>query len=392
MEEVDQHAGGAVALQGIGLAIFVTSVVLASVSAIVVSLRVYVRWFEASIWWDDGLMFAGLVLYVVDVSFACTSTVYGLGAVDTDLTELLEVEGKKYLTIWSFFYAACVLSVKTSICMTMFRLAQTMRYLRFCVYILLAISIASFCVTFVGGLTLCRPVAAIWDTRLIADGEAMCAPRFAILGISYTTAAATMATDVACAILPAVILWKTQLELKTKILVSLLLSFGSFASICTIIRMPYVRYYMDEHDELYWIANIVLCSNVETAIGLIAGSVPILQKLIMRRRRAKSQAQDTLGQSPNVPGLVTFGNSPMAKSTRGGKINNSHNIRAGFRNPTDTGFSIAIVQAGEPRWPQDCWESLGDESSTRGIRADYTYEVELSEGPACCSSTESREW
>lgn len=118
-------------------------------------------------------------------------------------------------------------------------------------------------------------------------------------------------------------------------------------------------------------AHVVLWCNVETAVGLIAGSIPVLQKLIMRRIK-KSQTSHATPLD-----IVTIGSTPPPKLRD----------RGVFRNPTDTGFSIASVHAN--RRSRD-WERLEEDSSLRGIRADYTYEVELSQVSTLPGSTASR--
>lgn len=48
---------------GLSLAIFVVSIICLVLSAIAVSLRVYVRCSEKTFGWDDGLILAGLVSF-----------------------------------------------------------------------------------------------------------------------------------------------------------------------------------------------------------------------------------------------------------------------------------------------------------------------------------------
>ncbi|KAI1210079.1 uncharacterized protein F4807DRAFT_467230 [Annulohypoxylon truncatum] len=344
---------------GVKMAIFITSVIFIIISVVVVCLRVYVRWTEKSFWWDDATMFAALIIYNVTIGLSCRSVYLGLGTHRADLTEFQEREARKFLAIWLLFYAFCLVLVKGSICMTMLRLTLTMKYIRWAIYVLLWLSICAFIISITGSATSCRPFSANWDLRLIADGKASCSPVSGVLGITYTSTAITIATDIACAILPGVILWKTQLKLKVKLSVGMLLSFGSFASVCTMIRTPYVKYYMDD-DLIYWLANLVLWSNIENAVGIIAGSLPILQKMIMRRFRKEGSTA-----TPNSVGLVTFGSAPVK----------SRNRRV-FSNPTDIGYSVTTVQTNHN--PHD-WERLEDDSSSQGIRADFTYEVERSQ-------------
>ncbi|KAI0835894.1 hypothetical protein F5Y06DRAFT_305521 [Hypoxylon sp. FL0890] len=346
-------------IEGVGLSIVVTSGLFALISSLVVCLRVYVRWFEKSFWWDDGMMFSGLLFYIVDVGLACRGVYFGLGHRNENITEYQRIEATKCLTIWLMFCAACLVTVKSSISMTLLRLSSTMPRIRYAIYILIALCITSFTLSFGGSLLMCRPIRANWDFRLLLDGRGECANTDVVFGIAYTSAAITIGTDIACAIIPGIILWKTQLKLKTKLMVGMLLSFGSFASVCTMIRTPYVKYYADT-EVLYWISHLVLWSNIEMAIGLTAGSMPVLQKMILSRIKKQSSCS-----SPNAVDLVTFGSSPVKDR------------RKVFTNPTDVGFSITTVHATRPR----DWERLEDECSSQGgIRTDFTYEVESTKG------------
>lgn len=118
---------------------------------------------------------------------------------------------------------------------------------------------------------------------------------------------------------------------------------------------------------------IVLLSNIESAIGLIASSIPTLRKLIIRKARGGSD-KGAVGSGPKS--LVTFGSAPVQR-------------KGGFRNPTDQGMTFATVHASANR----DWTRLrdGDSDTTAeealvghggggggGIRAEYTYEVEMS--------------
>jgi rhodopsin domain-containing protein len=143
------------------------------------------------------------------------------------MSPIMMMESMKYLMIWMMLYVIGLCLVKSSICFTTLRIATTMPTLRIAVYILLGLTVATFVTTFIGILLLCRPVEANWDQSIILEGRGECSPMSAMLGLSYTSTASTIATDLACAVLPAIILWRTQMKLSTKIVVSTILSFGS---------------------------------------------------------------------------------------------------------------------------------------------------------------------
>ena len=170
---------------------------------------------------------------MVDVALACVGAWHGLGARNENLNTTMMVEGTKYLMIWMLVYVCAMLPVKGSICMTMYRIASTNTGYRIAILVLLAVIVANFFTVFIGILLLCQPVEANWNKALVAAGQAECASMDAMIGLSYTSTAVSIATDMACAVLPGVILWNTQMALRTKISVSIVLSFGSlYATAC----------------------------------------------------------------------------------------------------------------------------------------------------------------
>lgn len=124
------------------------------------------------------------------------------------------------------------------------------------------------------------------------------------------------------------------------------------------------------------VGNIVLWSNIESAIGLVAGSLPSLRRLYMTKiKKSSSQegASSGYNNGANTPvGLVTFGGTPGGGNGR---------KKSTFRNPTDLGHTVATVHAqGDGDWRR-LRDSSSDKESMHGIRADYTYEVELTQSP-----------
>ena len=152
---------------------------------------------------------------------------YGLGTPNARLSPTMMVESLKYLMVWMMLYVAALCLVKTAICVTTLRIATTMPKLRISLYILLGLIIATFITTFTGILLLCRPVEANWDMSIVLEGRGECSPVTSMLGLSYTSTASTILTDLACAVLPAILLWHMQMKLSTKIMVATVLSFGS---------------------------------------------------------------------------------------------------------------------------------------------------------------------
>ena len=124
-------------------------------------------------------------------------------------------------------YVVGLAMVKSSICITIQRIASTRTALINTVWVLLAVTWASFFVTFLGTLLYCRPVAAIWTPTLILSGEGTCAPVDTFIIIGHVATVSTIATDLALVVVPAVMLWNTQMKRQAKIQAFGLLSFAS---------------------------------------------------------------------------------------------------------------------------------------------------------------------
>ncbi|PQE24005.1 Integral membrane protein [Rutstroemia sp. NJR-2017a WRK4] len=369
-------------LSGLSLGIFVVSLVFLALSFITVGLRAYLRHNEGVFGWDDGLMVSGLVVYIVDVALACHGATQGLGLRNAQLTPHFQVEGTKYLMLWMMLYVVALVVIKASICVTLLRIASVQRVYRISVWTLLTFIVLTFIATLVGILLLCDPVKANWETSLVAEGKATCRPMSVMIALSYMSTASTIITDMACVILPAFLLWKTQMKAQAKWSVLGLLSFASVASITTMIRAPFIQHYYHPTDDLlHYTGYIVLLSNIETGIGCVASSLPALRRLIVRRN-GTTQNSKPASENLNRPSLKTFGSAPMK----------SNKPRGMFSNPTDQGKSFASVHSpnnGDWKRLRDIDSEISEGGSEEhivvkpgnGIGVYQTYEVELTKLP-----------
>lgn len=167
------------------------------------------------------------MVYIVDVALACHGARVGLGSHNSRLNSYFLVQGTKYLMLWMMLYVVGLAVIKSSICVTLLRIASAHKVYRLFVLSLLGLTIATFLVTLIGILLLCRPVAANWDTSLVTEGKGTCSGMGTMIALSYTSTACTIVTDLACAVFPGVMLYRTQMPLGRKIQVGLLLSFAS---------------------------------------------------------------------------------------------------------------------------------------------------------------------
>lgn len=307
----------------------------------------------------------------------------GVGTADARLNGWLAAQAMKYFTIWILVYVVGLALIKSSICTTIWRIASVRRGMAAAVCCLFGLVWASFVVTFVGMLLYCDPIRANWETRLVLEGKARCGTVAAMIGISHTATVTTILTDIGCAVLPGMLLWKTQMKAQAKFEVFALMSVASMVSISTIARAPFITRYEDPDDNLkYYIGYIVLFSNIESGIGCVATSLPAIRRLYMRLANKENSVDGSEDATPPkgsaAKTLVTIGG--------GGSAFNSRARLA-------RGVSLVTVQAkggSDGDWEQfnDGEEDemplspsragkKGTSRPLKGIRADYTYSVEL---------------
>jgi hypothetical protein len=121
------------------------------------------------------------------------------------------------------------------------RIAQTNTNLRIAILALLTVTWASFFITFIGTFLYCRPVSAIWTPQLVIEGKGICAPVSTLVIIGHVATVSTILTDMGLVLVPAIMLWNTQMKKQQKLQAFGLLSFASVASVITMVRIPYIN-------------------------------------------------------------------------------------------------------------------------------------------------------
>ncbi|PSR79899.1 hypothetical protein BD289DRAFT_374923 [Coniella lustricola] len=364
-----------VVLEGFPLVIVLLLLVFLFFAIICVSVRTYVRIVDNAFGLDDGLLAVALIIYIIDIALAIRGVSVGIGSKNDKLNTWMQAEAEKYYIIWITIYVVGVALVKSSVCTTLLRIAtQADRFMHIAVWGLLGLTWASFCVTFFGILTFCRPIEANWNTALVTEGKATCADTETLIGISHTNTATSIATDLGCLVLPGMLLWKTQMKWRAKLLVFGLLSVASMASLTTIARAPFIsRYRMPNDNLMYYIGYIVLLSCLETGIGCIAASLPSVRSFCIRVSGLDTQ-NSSRDSTPRVKSLITIGGG-------GGGGNSARAHHRVFSNPTDRGTTTTHIDGGTGDWErlsdQEHDKGAANKQDQREIRADYTYTVEL---------------
>ncbi|KAF5687728.1 integral membrane protein PTH11 [Fusarium circinatum] len=262
--------------RGLGLAQLITSILFGILTTVVVFLRTFIRLKNRVFGVDDMLMVIGYILFAILVGVSSKGTYYGAGQRDAVLPEGIYPHGKFYVWLFQIFYCASLVFIKASICDALLRIA-VIPWHRVVAWMTLAMAVICAMIVFIGLFVLCKPLSATWN------GDGKCSPPSALAILACFVSASSILTDIICAALPALMLYKAQMKLATKVSISMVLGLGALASVATIIRMPYVLFYFHPNpDYLYRHFHVSLWSTVEAGIGIIAGSLPALRKFVKR--------------------------------------------------------------------------------------------------------------
>lgn len=256
----------------VGLALTMITVTLALffVVTIVVGLRVWVRaWLLRSsrTWgWDDNLVVMAYVsprhveqslhathfqklivrqiLFILSTALAVTTGFYGVGTPDADLNEFVMMRAGEYFLYWQISMCVSVPFIKGFIVFGLLRLTQQRRF-RYPLYIVM-VSTVLFTIASLSALLLhCRPIAANWNPLVGACGSLS-----SVLYLSYVVTGINIAADLSCAIVPYFMVRGLTMPRRAKTSVMAILGLGLFASVATVARTPYFKYYMVPQNQL----------------------------------------------------------------------------------------------------------------------------------------------
>ncbi|KAK7943905.1 uncharacterized protein PG986_013018 [Apiospora aurea] len=239
-----------VALVGLPLVVVAWTFFFMLLGAIAVGIRTYSRLRLKSFGLDDAMAVFAMLTFVVVAAFTLHGANMGVGTRNAGLNAWLAVESSRWYLFWILVYLSGMVALKTSVCTTLLRiLPPSITAFRACVWVLIFVSWAAW------------------------EGKPTCGGQEVMVAISQTVAVASVLTDTGCALLPGIMLWKTQMAKTSKLEVFALVSIASIASVATIARAPFLSHYADPTNDLtYYEGYMVLFSNVETGIGLFAST------------------------------------------------------------------------------------------------------------------------
>ena len=102
-------------------------------------------------------------MYIPVTGLGIYGCLVGLGRLNEDLNAWQQSEAIKIYVVWILLYVVALATVKSSVCITIRRIASIQKPMRIAVWCLLALTCASFLVTFIGTITYCNPTRSLCE-------------------------------------------------------------------------------------------------------------------------------------------------------------------------------------------------------------------------------------
>ena len=215
---------------------------------------------------------------------------YGFGKHQESLTPYHLQEFRKYTYGEWIQTFATLMWTKVSICLFLMRIPHS-KALRRPLEWAVAFLLFSNTILTVIWIMQCQPIHAVWD------GRGMCMSRNALEAVILVQAIISVVSDFSFAAFPILILWRIQIDFRTKVGLWLLMGLGFITGACCLVRTVLNGESIPADGTYGGIVNWVW-RLFEVQVGIIAACIPTLRPLyIWLGRRIRGQQSDL---DPNI--------------------------------------------------------------------------------------------
>ncbi|PKY09360.1 hypothetical protein P168DRAFT_308888 [Aspergillus campestris IBT 28561] len=345
------------------LEVRVVAAVFMSVACVAVMLRCYVRgWIVKAFGWDDGAMVLAVLFHIMFSACMIGGSLYGTGRKYEVLTAHERVTAMKYWWLCEVAFCFASIGCKISVCIFLMRITVKRTHI-WTLYTVMALTVIAGVVFMFLMLLQCKPLQYFW-TKVAFDPsiEGHCMNMDTIIAMTYVYSAFAALCDFTVGLLPIFLVRKLHMKQQTKLAVVGILSMACIASAAVIIRIPWVHTFGDP-DFLYATVEIAIWSNIETGLGITAGSLATLRPLLrhwLGSRNDSNYPAPTLPLASRKYGVGSTRPFPL------GSLDAS--VERRFR-PDKLAVTVTTVQT--QRDPHDTWKSPSSpNSSEEGLTSD----------------------
>ncbi|KAJ5770120.1 uncharacterized protein N7511_002171 [Penicillium nucicola] len=254
---------------------------LTGLTALIVSARIYIRMILLrNFGIDDYLIVISMILGLAYCGITTAGVMVGYGQHAKYLSEE-NLETAILLNCISFLFGILSFTIpKVAVTAMLNRILNPGRVQKTILWVLVgsAATVSVICILIL--FTMCDPPRALWQVSLVAKGEATCKSSWILINYAIFTGALSAFVDLYLAIYPTTILLKLQMSLRKRLALCAALGLGAIASAMAIIKCTQLHGLADKSDYTYGTADLVMWTNIEANVVVIASCIPTLQPLL----------------------------------------------------------------------------------------------------------------
>ncbi|KAJ6128237.1 hypothetical protein N7471_009454 [Penicillium samsonianum] len=243
---------------------------------------------------DDWLIGASMIFGLIFVATTTVSVTYGYG----QHTSNLGPKTAELALMWnmiSFIFGIISFALpKLAVAALLHRILNPNLIQRLIVWGLVCLVAVIALINILIYVTMCNPPQALWKTSMVLSGEATCRDVWILINYATFNGAFSAFVDLFLAVYPGVVLFKLQMSLRKKIALTAALGLGSIAAATAMVKCAQIKGLADQTDPTYSTVPLVVWTNVEANVVVIAACIPTLQpmlELILRKLKLVSTSK-----------------------------------------------------------------------------------------------------
>lgn len=271
---------------------------------------------------DDAILLLAWTLTLIYSALVTVAVKFGLGKHTKDIDRNNFVSMYKFMFMSELFTLVAIPLSKTSFALTLLRLVTQTWHKVFIWFILITMNIAMWlCAILL--FVQCKPIAKNWDRKMEGscwDGAVQ--DRYSIFAGSYSAF-----LDFVLAMFPWLIIRKLQINSNEKIGIIVCMSLGCLAGITAVVKTSFLPGTGNFTDMPFQITDLLIWSNAESAVTILAASIPFFRVLI--RNRVSNRSTPAYRQSYRLGSFgkdVSVGRTSRLKGSRSIDITSNDNM------------------------------------------------------------------
>ncbi|KAG4434501.1 hypothetical protein IFR05_010006 [Cadophora sp. M221] len=262
-----------------------TQWVVTGLALLFLVLRLYCkRTLGKGFWWDDHLLIAAWVCLLVNCALVTEAISHGLGRhlADVDPSSIpLLLQPNTHAGLFSVMAAGLS---KTSFAATLLRLMPD-TWQRVAIWFIIISTNTIMGISGISVYVQCSPIERVWNRTI----PGTCWPHERQTTLGMIAGGYSSAMDFVLALLPSFLLWNLQMKRREKFGVAFAMSLGALAGCAGIVKVLQLRK-KDKSDFTFFVADLKICTAVESATAIMAACVPVFRVLL---RKASTHYQNS---------------------------------------------------------------------------------------------------